>query len=265
MPSRKMRAMRKGLVLLATLMAPLWGVAAQDNLDGLQQTAPPKVPPMALDTAAPEPTAPPEVVPPAETDPWMEEVRKLQAEEDGAVGNTESADSEGPGGANENTAPQDERDFELFPALLQGLAALLGTLALFLLLLAVLKRWGRRSPLLTGTGLGEMIGRITLSPQASIHFIRVKNEVLVVGVTQQSVNLIRTMDAELFDAEEELEMPSGATEGAEPIDFIAQLQASQSAMGQAATSANMDEELDSLKGDLQRLKQYFQESTREQD
>ena len=85
------------------------------------------------------------------------------------------------------------------------------------------------------------------------------------GVTQQSVNLIRTMEAELFDAEETLDMPSGAKDGAEPIDFIAQLQASQSAIGQAATSGNMDEELDSLKGDLQRLKQYFQESTREQD
>lgn len=255
--------MRKGALILTILLVPAWTLIAQEDDDGLQQTAPPKVPPMALDTALPEPEAP-ATTQAAESDPWMEQLRQLQAEEEAgaAAGN----DGETAGADNENLGGQEDGErFELAPALLQGLAALFGTLALFLLLLAALKRWGRRSPLLAGNSLGEIIGRIALSPHASIHFIRVKNEVLVVGVTQQSVNLIRTMEAERFDAEEELEMTPGATEGAEPIDFIAQLQASQSAMGQAAASGNMDEELDSLKGDLQRLKQYFQESTREQD
>lgn len=249
------------------MLALIWVTAglsgAQENGDGLQQTAPPKVPPMALESPLPE-QEPPVAPPSEEADPWMEQLRQLQAEEEAE----DSARDAGETGAatGENLGAQDDDSrFELFPALLQGLAALLGTLALFLLLLAALKRWGRRSPLLAGSGLGEVIGRIALSPQASIHFIRVKNEVLVVGVTQQTVNLIRTMDAELFDTDADLELTSGASEGAEPIDFVAQLQASQSAMGSVASSGNMDEELDSLKGDLQRLKQYFQESTREQD
>ncbi len=257
--------MRSGALILTLLLLSAWPLVAQEDVDTLQQTAPPKVPPMALDTALPEPEAPAPTQA-AESDPWMEQLRQLQAEEEAAENAGTGNDGESAGLDNENLGGQDDGSrFELFPALLQGLAALLGTLALFLLLLAALKRWGRRSPLLAGNSLGEIIGRIALSPHASIHFIRVKNEVLVVGVTQQSVNLIRTMEAEHFDAEEELEMTPGSTEGAEPIDFIAQLQASQSAMGQAATSGNMDEELDSLKGDLQRLKQYFQESTREQD
>lgn len=143
----------------------------------------------------------------------------------------------------------------------KGFGALCATLVLILLLFAALKRWGKRTPLLAGQQLARVLGRVGLSPQASLHFVQTNGEVLVIGVTQQNVSLLRTFDASDFERAVEVapaeKTPAPAGEPA--TSFLAQLKESRAAMGAEAT---VDEDLDQLKGELQRLKQYFQDSTR---
>lgn len=242
------------LILMATLVAP-----AQDDLEVLQQAPPPK----GIDLGLTETSISVDDNNAAETttdvpsDPYMEKLHEIMAAED-------AAETEGTTTGTATPVPAEGGEgndgFDVLPAALQGVMALCGTLALFLLLLAAFKRWGRRTPLLAGQSLGHVLGRIALSPQATLHFIRIKNEVLVVGVTQQSVRLLRTMEAELFDSEVEEESSAPQVSGAEPVDFLSQLQASQANLQRE--SSGFDEELDSLKGDLQRLKQFFQDSAR---
>jgi flagellar biogenesis protein FliO len=145
----------------------------------------------------------------------------------------------------------------------QALVALSFTLILILLIYAAARRWGKRTPLLAGQQLARVIGRVGLSPQASLHFVQTNGEVLVIGVTQQQVSLLRTFDANDFgtpaDAPVEIR-PDAPNEPA--ASFMNQLKASRAAMG---LEAAVDEDLDQLKGELQRLKQYFQDSTRGRD
>lgn len=145
----------------------------------------------------------------------------------------------------------------------RGVVALCLTLVLFLLLFAAVKRWGQKTPLLAGQQLARVIGRVGLSPQASLHFVQTNGEVLVIGVTQQNVSLIRTFDASDFEAPVEVAALSSPKAAADPaMNFLTQLKESRAALG---VEAVVDEDLDQLKGELQRLKQYFQDSTRARD
>lgn len=233
-------------------------IAQDSGVEEFERTTPPKIRPAAPEALGEPKPAESGEAPAGETpaDPYMEEINQLLAAENA------TSDTGTPAGTAEGAPDGDSGggDMDVGSVLARAIMALSVTLAAILILWAVLKRWGRRSPLLAGHTLGTIMGRIALSPQASLHFIRVKDEVLVVGVTQQSVNLLRTMDAALFDGEPgETASPSGRPD--EPLDFLSEFRASQEAMKDAPPHA-MDEELDTLRGDLQRLKQYFQESTR---
>lgn len=142
----------------------------------------------------------------------------------------------------------------------QALVALCVTLVLILLIYAAAKRWGKGTPLLAGQQLARVIGRVGLSPQASLHFVQTNGEVLVIGVTQQQVSLLRSFDAGDFATAAEVTVEKAPETALEPAaSFLAQLKESRAAMGVEAAA---DDDLDQLKGELQRLKQYFQDSTR---
>lgn len=145
----------------------------------------------------------------------------------------------------------------------KGVVALCATLILILLIFAAIKRWGKRTPLLAGQQLARTLGRVALSPQASLHFVQTNGEVLIIGVTQQQVTLLRTFESSDFEGAVEAPAEKGASPAEVPAaSFLAQLKASRTAMG---VEAVVDEDLDHLKGELQRLKQYFQDSTRARD
>lgn len=146
----------------------------------------------------------------------------------------------------------------------QGFFALCVTLATILLCLAAWKRWGRRGPQLGGHELARVVGRVGLSPQASLHFVQVNGEVLVVGVTPQQVNLLKTLDvADMEIAPAPTPAPPAAPLREPAARFLEQLKETRAALG--VDPAPVDEDLDKLKGELQRLKQYFQESSRGRD
>lgn len=142
----------------------------------------------------------------------------------------------------------------------KGVVSLCATLVLILLIFAGLKRWGKRTPLLAGQQLAKVLGRVGLSPQATLHFVQTNGEVLIIGVTQQNVSLLRTFDAADFEMAAETPVAKSAASPSDPAaSFLAQLKESRANMGVEAAA---DEDLDQLKGELQRLKQYFQDSTR---
>ena len=106
----------------------------------------------------------------------------------------------------------------------QALVALCVTLVLILLIYAAAKRWGKRTPLLAGQQLARVIGRVGLSPQASLHFVQTNGEVLVIGVTQQQVSLLRTFDAGDFATAAEVAVEKAPEAAIEPgASFLAQL------------------------------------------
>ena len=248
--------MNKPYRLMFVLLLITQGAFAQEENGGIHLTPPPKVQPAVPAPATLPDEAPEAIEESADVDPLMAEVKRLLAEDEEGIeaGNVATTTTSPPPSTETDAGPR-----PLSTVLLQGTMALLGTVALILLLLAAAKRWGKRSPLLAGHNLGRVMGRIALSPQASLHFVRIQDEVLVVGVTQQNVSLIQTLDAQAFEIDE---APTNVEEARGPIpaDFLSQLQSSQATLAESSTA--MDEELDSLKGDLQRLKQYFQDSAR---
>ena len=217
------------------------------DLNGTAAPAPVETP-----EASPEETVPvpePEPTPDTVVDDLIEQTGAYMAEQEAA----ESAPTTG-----EATAPASETIASPMKTVGRGVAALCLTLVLFLLLFAAIKRWGQKTPLLAGQQLARVIGRVGLSPQASLHFVQTNGEVLVIGVTQQNVSLIRTFDASDFEAPVEVAAVSATKAAADPAtNFLTQLKESRAAMG---VEAAVDEDLDQLKGELQRLKQYFQDN-----
>lgn len=244
-----------GALALTLLVATLPAQAPE-----FATTAPAKILLPMDEIAAQSPEAPVDA-PPAEEvstelDPKIAEIGAEMAEQD-AIEEADSPATTLEVPVDESAAPSPAR------AAGQALVALCVTLVLILLLYAAAKRWGRRTPLLAGQQLARVLGRVGLSPQASLHFVQTNGEVLVIGVTQQQVSLIRTFDASDFATAAELPLAKAPDAAIEPAtSFLAQLKESRAAMGVEAAA---DDDLDQLKGELQRLKQYFQDSTRARD
>ncbi len=245
--------MRKSSALLALLLLPLLFTSTHAQDTEFHQTPPPKVP-LAVEEAPVETVETPPSEQNADPGRVMEKIGAAWAREEAgeAAGDTSPGETRSDGEGDEGGDIYDG-------SILQSIMALSATLALLLLLFWALKKFGRRTPLLSGHTLGTVMGRIALSPQASLHFVRVKDEVLIVGVTQQSVTLLRCLEAELFE-QEDIALPKVAENQGAPADFLSQLRTAQTTMQESP--AGVDEELDNLKGDLQRLKQYFQDSAR---
>jgi flagellar biogenesis protein FliO len=128
---------------------------------------------------------------------------------------------------------------------------------LILLATYFLKRFGRRSPLLAGSTLAEVLGKVYLAPRVCLHFVRTGGRVLVIGVTQQAIAVVAEFDAEAFERATETNSEKPALEGAE--SFLAQLRATMQATTQAEPAAGEDAEIAALRKDVQRLQQYLEE------
>ncbi len=147
-------------------------------------------------------------------------------------------------------------------SLVQGIVALLLVLAVILGLYYALKRWGKGMPLLAGANLGKVLGRIYLDRGTSLHFVRVADRVLVVGVNNTTISTVAEFNAAAFERE-------AASEGApaaafNPDSFLAELQEHSRELKQAAGLPHAEEdEIAALRGDIQRLQRYLREENRE--
>ncbi len=120
----------------------------------------------------------------------------------------------------------------------------------------------RRTPLLAGQHFGTVLGKVYLSPRASLHYVRSGGRILVIGVTQSSMSLIAEFnEADFIEAAEDVPAPNESAPG---TDFLELLQGRVAqAQGTAAAPPASDESLASLRGELERLQQHLKGSVRE--
>jgi flagellar biogenesis protein FliO len=169
----------------------------------------------------------------------------------------------------DSTPESDSAPLSMFYLLLRGIAATAFVLGLILLLGYIARRFGGKSPLLAGVGLGSVIGRVYLAKGAALYYVRTGGRVLVVGVTNNTISLVGEFDAAAFDdedAELESRFPSEPEPELEPDPdaFLSQLRGSSSAIRSAEEGDfTGDMEIDSLKGDIRRLQSLLEEESRE--
>ncbi len=95
-----------------------------------------------------------------------------------------------------------------------ALLRLLVSLGVVLTLLVMLARWARRRGVGGGVGARpgveiELLSRRALSRGSALHVVRVGEQVLVLGVTDQQVSVLRELDPEPLAAAEPVEPAAG--------------------------------------------------------
>ena len=148
---------------------------------------------------------------------------------------------------------------DMFNEILKGIMALCCVLAIILFLYAALKKFGKHAPILAGSSLAKIMGKIHLDRGVSLHFIRVAGKVLVVGVTSDHVSLVAEFDKNEFEWATDIENDEELhTEQMQPDRFLKELKLSR----EVIEDSNIveDDEITSLKGDIQRLQQYLREN-----
>jgi flagellar biogenesis protein FliO len=148
--------------------------------------------------------------------------------------------------------------------LLQAILSLFVVLALMLALIAFMRKYGRRIPALAGGNLGQVMGRLYLERGVSIHFVRVRSKVLVIGVTTNAISPLAVLPASEFDGQLvdlETDAPGEEPAALNPDAFLEHLR---TAANPAETHEHpiSDEEVSRLRGDIQRLQQFLQEEAR---
>ena len=263
--------------------------------EGFEATTPPQVkllPDFAAHGGAPEAPKPAEetqqpegeaAVPPPD-DPLMSAVRS----ELEAIATGEEAAAEG--------RPAVEEGSDMWD-MARGFAALLVVVALILGVFAGLRKFGRSSPMFAGVHLGRVIGRVGLTPRASLYFVRTGGRILLLGVTPNTISAVAEFDEASYqeflageqngDSDPSAATPSksSAKSPRTPASFMAHLkersekfaQAEQklpvevhsedadekeSSAQPAATSPPLsdEEEISSLRGDIARMQQYLKDT-----
>lgn len=119
------------------------------------------------------------------------------------------------------------------------------------------RKWGKRTPLLAGASLGTVLGRLHLSPKATLFFVRTGGQVLVVGTTQNHIGLLAQLPAEAFAEGGPADTPREITRE-EAGSFLEYLRRTEKSRQESP-----DDEVTSLQGDIQRLQEYLRETGRE--
>jgi len=201
--------------------------------------------PAPAEPAAPAEASAPEAPAPEEAFPGWDQIR----DRTGKALEASGAEA-GPEAESVSTAAEAPAGWK---TALNSVSALFFVLALIVGCYVLLLRLRRHAPMLGGGELAQPLGRLHLDPRYALHFVRVGERVLVLGVTAQNVSLLETLDAAAFDRS------GAASETETPQDFLAHLRASGEALNPLAVGAEDDEEIASLRGDIERLKRYLEE------
>lgn len=150
---------------------------------------------------------------------------------------------------------------------LRAVFGLLAALALLFLLGYLAKRFGKHSPLFAGGNLARIMGKVYLSPKASLHFVRTGGKILVVGVTPNAISLVAEFEEDTFQTEpgESGEGPAAKTAESDTESFLAQFKASLETIAKSVPAEPLEEgdaEIAALREDVQRLQRYLQETVR---
>lgn len=191
-------------------------------------------------------TEPPNVAMPGLADPVL---RGLGERYDAAA----AKQDESGGGAQ----PAASRTIIAYMPVLAALAGLCGTI---ILLGWLSRRFLGKTPVLAGARLGTVLGRVYLAPRSTLVYVKSGDRVLLIGQTPTQLTLLTEFPA----AEFEEVRPDGASPAATAPEarrpFAAELR---SATERMEAPAAADEDLASLRGEIQRLQRFMQESARE--
>jgi flagellar biogenesis protein FliO len=195
---------------------------------------------------------------PAAQEAWWGELQKgLNQELD--KGSAAPAGDDAAAAANAATGADSNQSTS--KSLIRGIAALGVVIALILICYAIANKYGKKSPLLAGSSLGQILGRIYLSPKAELHFVRVKDRVLVVGVTANEISRVAEFDAALFmEAQTEKKLETIDATAAPQASFARELRV-QSLPEPSARAVS--DELASLRAELDKARQFFRETSGE--
>ena len=195
-----------------------------------------------------EPAAAQAESPPVTPDPFLVDV----GEKMGLRTETQTGQTTDPNQRETTTSP--------FRAALELIVSLSFVIALILLIFYFVRKVGKRTSLLAGPELGTVLGRIHLGRGSALHFVRAGGRILVVGVTNNTMSLIAEFDGDAFS--EPAEEPA-TSEDFNPDKFLEQLRSSSEAMKESPTKHVKDDEIDSLRSDIQRLQEYLREESRD--
>ena len=171
---------------------------------------------------------------------------QIAAEQAEITGQAENADSSGDGAG------------MVLPAL-QSIVVLLIICGAIIGFGYFAKRFGGRTPLLAGASMGKPLGRLYLDPKVVLHFVESGGRVLVIGVTQGSIALITEFQADQFHAMSGQTDSDNRDADAGAQEFLSALRQRQADSESVATPNDLDD----LRGDLNRLKEFLRESQRE--
>ncbi|NUM53941.1 MAG: FliO/MopB family protein [Candidatus Hydrogenedentes bacterium] len=249
------------IVAIALAIAFSTSAAEQKAAPEFEAVAPPQVilQPPNLDKSTPADEEPVSPTPPAsdsaaDSAVSAEDWAKIQAEIDKGSDTTDQAAEQPATAAAPVQAPGTGA------SLLRGTLALCVVLALILVCYYVANRYGKKSPLFAGTTLGKILGRVHLSPKAELYFVKVKDRVLVIGVTQNEISRVAEFDAALFDDAQTAAAPVQQHPAPRQVTFANELRAQ--SLPEATPSA-VSEELAALRAELDKARQYFRETSGE--
>ncbi len=147
------------------------------------------------------------------------------------------------------------------------IAALCIVVALLLGISYGVRRWGKNVPMLAGPNLAKVLGRVYLDRGTALHFVRIGDRVLVIGVTGNALSTVGDFSAAVFERSAAAEPQPGNSEAPfNPDSFLAELQERSRDLKQAATLPRAEEdEIAALRGDIQRLQRYLRDENRGQE
>jgi flagellar biogenesis protein FliO len=178
------------------------------------------------------------------------------------VAGASSVEADGTTGADGSLFEETERTFQ--EALIRMIGGLSVVLALILLTYYLVRRYGKNIPALSGAQLGQVIGQLHLSRDATLHYVRTGGRVLIIGVTPNGVNLVAEFGASSFDpAQLDMEI-DGSFSSDEFVDELKTKAGAYSMSGAVPDkSTDGDDDVAMLRSDIHRLQEYLREESRE--
>jgi len=256
---------RSNILIVVFALCTCEAIAGNGGAKAEFEAVPP--PDVHIEMGAPEENPPeegtaPDTAPPAPTsaekpDYWKENEAGLYKELDAIEG--------GAAAEAESTTPTPPRSTGR--ALLQSIIATCAVIAMILILQYLIKRFGKRTPLLAGVSLGQVMGKLHLTPKASLVFVRVKDRVLVLGLTPNEVSRVAEYDAAMFTDESSPLPVESAIPKTQQQAFLNELKKAQTTL--AATEAPVtssdanDDWVASMRKDLERFQQNLEEFSRD--
>ena len=145
-------------------------------------------------------------------------------------------------------------------AILQMFGGLSVVLALILFVYWGFRRFGKGIPALAGRQMGQVIGQLHLTRDATLFYVRTGGRVLLISLSSGEVRTVAEFDESAFSGD------LGASvrhKGFAPERFTDELKEQSSIFAGGEKSDLTDDDMAALRSDIHRLQEYLQEEARD--